>query len=51
LTDKNTITFTGTDFYTSDAVASAQFFNVNADTITVVSATEVNAIWNLGVPI
>jgi hypothetical protein len=51
LTDLSTITFTGTGFYTSGYTALSSYSGIDADTVTVVSANEVKAVWNLGVPV
>lgn len=47
----SSITFTGSNFPTSGYNAKAKFSGVEADIITVSSATTAVATWNLGVPI
>lgn len=42
--------FTGINFPTAGAVATAAFNGIEADVITIDSATQVTAHWNLGVP-
>jgi hypothetical protein len=52
ITDANTITFTGTAFdFSGDYAPKAEFVGIQADTVTVVSATSVTAVFTLGVPI
>lgn len=52
LTDANTITFTGTVFdFSGDYTPKAEFVGIQADTVTLVSATSVTAVFTLGVPI
>jgi hypothetical protein len=45
------IVFTGTDFFTADFTAGASFGGVDADSVTVDSATQATATWNLGLPV
>ena len=43
--------FTGTNFFTSNYVAQASLNGINADTVSIDSATKVTATWTLGVPV
>jgi hypothetical protein len=47
----SSITFTGENFPTSGYNSKAKFNGVEADSVTVSSATTAVATWNLGVPI
>lgn len=51
LTDSATITFTGTDFFTTGYTASASFNMILADEVTITDATTAVAKWNKGVPV
>lgn len=51
LTDSATITFTGTNFFTTGYEAKASFNSLLADIVTVTDATTVVAKWNKGVPV
>jgi hypothetical protein len=51
LTDSATITFTGTNFFTSGYTASASFNSIWADEVTVSDANTAVAKWNKGVPV
>ena len=42
--------FTGVNFLSSGYSVSASYNGIKADTVTVDSATQVTATWNLGVP-
>lgn len=46
----NTVVFTGTNFFTRGFVANSSYGGVDADTVTVDSATQVTAVWTLGMP-
>ena len=50
LTDSATITFTGTNFFTSGYTAQASFNAIWADAVTITDANTVVAKWNKGVP-
>lgn len=50
LTDSATITFTGTNYFTTGYKASASFNSIWADEVTITDATTVVAKWNKGVP-
>lgn len=43
--------FTGTGFDLADFIADAQFGSIKADSVTIDSATQATAVFNLGVPI
>ena len=51
LTDSATITFTGTNFFTTGYIAKASFNSLWADEVLVTDATTVVAKWNKGVPV
>ena len=46
----NNISFTGTNFFTSGYTPFANYAGVNADTVTINSATDAVATFNYGVP-
>ena len=46
----DTLVFTGSNFFTSDYTAGADFMDVEADSVTIDSDTQVTATWSLGVP-
>jgi hypothetical protein len=41
---------TGTGFFTADYYANVSFATINADTVSVDSATQVTAAWSKGLP-
>jgi hypothetical protein len=47
----NTITYVGTNFYTTGHTISARYIQIEADSIEVVSETNIVATWNRGVPV
>ena len=47
----SSITFTGVNFPTNGYNTKAKFNGIEADSVTVSSATTADATWNLGVPI
>jgi hypothetical protein len=46
----DTLVFTGLNFFTSDYSAAATFMDVEADSVTIDSDTQVTATWSKGVP-
>lgn len=49
-TVSNTIVFSGTNFFTSGYTGHASYSGVEADVVTIDSATQATAVWTLGLP-